>query len=232
MEYTLQGAGLQLSDENGKRLLPDVVVHLPDSRQIIIDSKMSYVHYDDYVNHTQDEAKEESLRKLVLSLKEHVRGLSEKNYSFAKKLDNPDFVLLFVPIEAIFALIMEKEPALLEEAWKRSIIIASPANILAILRTVESVWKSEHQNRNTQKIAEDAASLYDKFVDLLKDLEGVGKHLQQAEESFDKAMGKLSSGRGNLVKKTEDLRKLGLKTKKQIPMQYLEEEEESSTVVP
>lgn len=231
VEYTLQGTGLQLSDENGKRLLPDVIVHLPDSRQIIIDSKMSYVHYDDYVNQTQEEAKEESLRKLVLSLKEHVRGLSEKNYSFAKKLDNPDFVLLFVPIEAIFALIMEKEPTLLEEAWKKSIIIASPANILAILRTVESVWKSEHQNRNTQKIADDAASLYDKFVDLLKDLEGVGKHLQQAEESFDKAMGKLSSGRGNLVKKTEDLRKLGLKTKKQIPMQYLEEEEESSTIV-
>lgn len=231
IEYTLQGAGLQLSDESGRRLLPDVVVHLPDSRQIIIDSKMSYVHYDDYVNQVQEDAKEESLKKLVLSLREHVRGLSEKNYSFAKKLDNPDFVLLFVPIEAIFALIMEKEPSLLEEAWKKSIIITSPANILAILRTVECLWKSEYQNRNTQKIAEDAASLYDKFVDLLKDLEGVGKHLQQADESFEKAMGKLSSGRGNLVKKTEDLRKLGLKTKKQIPVQYLEDEAESSTTV-
>ncbi len=230
-EYTLQGAGLQLSDESGRRLLPDVVVHLPDSRQIVIDSKMSYVHYDDYVNQVEEGAKEESLKKLVLSLREHVRGLSEKNYSFAKKLDNPDFVLLFVPIEAIFALIMEKEPSLLEDAWKKSIIITSPANILAILRTVECLWKSEYQNRNTQKIAEDAASLYDKFVDLLKDLEGVGKHLQQAEESFEKAMGKLSSGRGNLVKKTEDLRKLGLKTKKQIPVQYLDDEEESPTTV-
>ena len=134
-------------------------------------------------------------------------------------------MLLFVPIEAIFSLVIEKEPSLFEEAWKKSIIIVSPTNILAILRTIESIWKTERQNKNTQKIAEDAAALYDKFVDFLKDLESTQKYMQNAGESFDKAMLKLSSGRGNLIKKTEDLRKLGLKTKKQIPADYLEDEE-------
>jgi len=126
--------------------------------------------------------------------------------------------------------VIEKEPTLFEEAWKKSIIIVSPTNILAILRTIESIWKTEKQNKNTLKIAEDAASLYDKFVEFLKDLENTQKHMQNASEHFDKAFMKLSTGRGNLIKKTEDLRKLGLKTKKQIPATYLEEEEEELVV--
>jgi DNA recombination protein RmuC len=225
VEYTLQGTGLGLSSEEGRRMQPDVIINLPDSKRVIIDSKMSYMHYDDYLNRTSDEDKAESLKKLTLSLKEHVKELSEKNYHCAKNLENPNFVLLFVPIEAIFSLVIEKEPSLFEEAWKKSIIIVSPTNILAILRTIESIWKTERQNKNTQKIAEDAAALYDKFVDFLKDLESTQKYMQNAGESFDKAMLKLSSGRGNLIKKTEDLRKLGLKTKKQIPADYLEDEE-------
>ncbi len=226
MEYTLQGTGLGLSNDEGRRMQPDVIINLPDAKRVIIDSKMSYVHYDEYLNKTSEEEKTESLKKLTLSLKEHVKELSEKNYQSAKNLENPNFVLLFVPIEAIFSLVIEKEPALFEEAWKKSIIIVSPTNILAILRTIESIWKTERQNKNTQKIAEDAAALYDKFVDFLKDLEGAQKYIQSAGDSFDKAMLKLSSGRGNLIKKTEDLRKLGLKTKKQIPLSYLEDEEQ------
>ncbi len=225
VEYTLQGTGLGLSSEEGRRMQPDVIINLPDSKRVIIDSKMSYMHYDDYLNRTSEEDKAESLKKLTLSLKDHVKELSEKNYHSAKNLENPNFVLLFVPIEAIFSLVIEKEPSLFEEAWKKSIIIVSPTNILAILRTIESIWKTERQNKNTQKIAEDAAALYDKFVDFLKDLESTQKYIQNAGESFDKAMLKLSSGRGNLIKKTEDLRKLGLKTKKQIPADYLEDEE-------
>ncbi len=231
IEYTLQGSGLGLSNEEGRRMQPDVIIHLPDAKKVIVDSKMSYLHYDDYLNSSNEDEKGESLRKLTLSLKDHVKDLSEKNYSSAKNLENPDFVLLFIPIESIFSLVIQKEPSLFEEAWKKSIILVSPTNILAILRTIESIWKTEHQNRNTQKIAEDAASLYDKFVDFLKDLEMAQKHMQSTSDFFDKAMLKLSSGRGNLVKKTEDLRKLGLKTKKQIPPVYLEEEEETITVV-
>jgi DNA recombination protein RmuC len=224
-EYTLQAAGMNLTSEEGRRLQPDVLLHLPDSKQIIIDSKMSYTHYEDYFNADGEEKKVESLKKLIASLKEHVKELSEKKYQFAKNVDNPGFVLLFVPVEAIFSLVIQAEPSLFEEAWKKSIIIVSPANILAILRTIESIWKVERQNRNTQKIAEDAAALYDKFVDLLKDLESAHRCLQGAEEAFEKAFNKLSNGRGNLVKKTEDLKKLGLKTKKQIPELYLREEE-------
>ena len=224
IEYTLQGTGLGLNNEEGRRMQPDVIINLPDSKRVIVDSKMSYVHYDDYLNFVSKEDQEESLKKLIASLKDHVKGLSEKNYPSSKKLDNPDFVLLFVPIEAIFSLVIQREPSLFEEAWKKSIIIVSPTNILAVLRTIESIWKIEHQNKNTQKIAEDAAALYDKFVDFLKDLESTQKYIQNAGDSFDKAMLKLSSGRGNLIKKTEDLKNLGLKTKKQIPSNYIEEE--------
>jgi DNA recombination protein RmuC len=224
IEYTLQGTGLGLSNDEGRRMQPDVIINLPDDKKIIVDSKMSYLHYDEYLNKTSESEKKECLKKLTLSLKDHVRDLSEKNYSSSKKLDNPDFVLLFVPIEAIFSLVIEKEPSLFEEAWKKSIIIVSPTNILAILRTIESIWKTERQNKNTLKIAEDAASLYDKFVDFLKDLENTQKYMQNANEHFEKAFSKLSSGRGNLIKRTEDLKKLGLKTKKQIPDTYLEDE--------
>lgn len=222
-EYILQGSGLGLQNVDGKRMQPDVIVNFPGAKHVIIDSKMSYAHYDDYFNRTTEEEKEESLKKLVASMKEHIKGLSEKSYHFVSGLNNPNFVLLFVPIESIFSLVMEREPALFEEAWKKSIVIVSPANLLAVLKTVESLWKIEHQNRNTQKIAEEAASLYDKFVDFLKDMENIGKSLKGAGEHFDKSMAKLSSGRGNLIKKTEDLKKLGLKTKKQVPSEYLEE---------
>jgi DNA recombination protein RmuC len=222
-EYILQGIGLELQSKEGKRLQPDVIINLPDNKQVIIDAKMSYCHYESYCNSASDSERAENLKKLVLSMKEHIRNLEEKKYQFIDKLESPEFVLLFVPIEAIFSLAIETDPSLFEEAWKKSIILVSPANLLAVLRTIESIWKVERQNRNTQKIAEEAASLYDKFVDLLKDLEGTKKSFQHAHEHLDKAMMKLSLGRGSLTKKTEDLKKLGLKTKKQIPTEYLEE---------
>lgn len=222
-EYTLQGSGLSLQNTEGKRLQPDVIIHLPQDKQIIIDSKMSYTHYDDYINARTEIERELSLKKLISSIREHIKNLSEKNYAFASQLETPHFVLLFVPIEAIFSLVVEAEPTLFEEAWRKSIILVSPTNLLAVLRTVESVWKIEKQNRNTQKIAEEGALLYDKFVDFLRDLEGVSKHLKASQESFDKAFTKLSTGKGNIIKRTEELKKLGLKTKKQIEGQYLEE---------
>lgn len=231
-EYTLQGIGLELANGEGRRMQPDVIINLPDAKSVIIDSKMSYRHYDDYYNASSSLEKEESLKKLIVSMKDHVKDLSDKSYQFAPNLESPNFVLMFVPIEAIFSLVMESEPALFEEAWKKSIIIVSPANLLAILRTIESIWKMERQNRNTQRIAEEGAALYDKFVDFLKDLEGVGRHLKNTNESFDKAFSKLSSGRGNLIKKTEDLKRLGLKTKKQLPEEFIEEAlEEKETMV-
>jgi len=230
-EYVLQGGGFSLQDSEGKRLMPDVIVQFPGSKKVIIDAKMSYRHYDDYIHAQEEGEKAQSLKKLILSMKEHVRGLSEKSYHSVFGGDTPAFVLLFVPIEAIFALVMEEEPSLFEEAWQRSIILVSPSNLLAILRTVESVWKIEQQNRNTQKIAEEGAALYDKFVDFLRDMEGVGKSLHSSLEYFDKAMQKLSLGRGNLIKKTEDLKKLGLKTKKQIPSHYIEEKIEDDVMV-
>src|SRR3990167_800591 len=177
-EYVVQGSGLSLNSGEGSRMQPDVIVNLPHQKHIIIDSKMPYTHYDDYFNAFSEEVKLESLKKLVSAIREHIRSLSEKNYPFLQNLDNPNFVLLFIPIEAIFSLVLEAEPSLLEDAWKKSVILVSPANLLATLRTVESLWQIERQNRNTQKIAEEGSALYDKFVDFLKDMETLGKHLK------------------------------------------------------
>jgi len=222
-EYIIQATGLSLSNEQGGRMQPDVIIQLPHTRHVIIDAKMPYTHYDAYYQAETEEAKADSVKKLILAVREHIRGLSEKHYSLLQELQTPHFVLLFVPIEAIFSLVLEADPHLFEEAWKRSVILVSPANLLAILRTIESLWKIEKQSVNTQKIAEEGAALYDKFVDFLKDLENVGKNLQTTQEHLDKAVSKLSTGRGNLIKKVENLRLLGLKTKKQISSENLED---------
>lgn len=221
-EYIVQGEGLSLANEEGRRLQPDVIVQLPDNKKVIIDAKMPYTYYEEYFHAGTAEAKEKSLSRLVSCIKEHIKELSEKNYFSAGAMDTPHFVLLFIPIEAIFSVALQAEPSLFEEAWKKSIIVTSPTNLLAVLRTIESLWKGERQHRHTQRIAEEGAALYDKFVDFVKDLDGIGKSLEGARESYEKAKQKLSLGRGNLIKKTEDLKCLGLKTKKQLSSSCIE----------
>jgi DNA recombination protein RmuC len=221
-EYVLQGKGQELKNSEGERIQPDVILKLPDNKHIIIDSKMSYPHYEEHFNAQDEDEKDESLKKLVRSIEEHVKDLSEKKYQFADGLESPDFVLMFVPIEAIFLLVIEAKPSLFEDAWKKKVVIVSPANLFAILRTIGSIWNIEKQNRNTQKIAECGAALYDKFVEFLKDLDSLGNHLEKTSKFYQDAMKKLSTGNGNLIRKTEELKKLGLKTKKSIPQEFVE----------
>jgi len=224
-EYVVQGAGLSLQQEQGGKVRPDVIVHLPEKRHIIIDAKMPFVHYEAYHKASTEEEQKKQLNALLSAVQNHMKSLSEKRYELLSDLKTPQFVLLFIPIEAIFSLVMEASPGLFEEAWKRSIILTSPANLLAILRTIESLWKIERQTIHTQKIAEEGAALYDQIVDFVKEMEGVGKGLHSAQELFDKAKQRLSTGRGNILRRVENLQKLGLKTKRQLPQEYVDMQE-------
>ncbi len=222
-EYNVHGIGIELQNSEGKRQYPDVIINLPDNKHIIIDSKFSYIPYDNYLEAETAEEKASCLESLVQSVQTHIKGLSEKKYSFADKLNTPDLTLMFIPIEAMFSLVIQAKRTIFEDAWKKSIVIVSPANLLAILRTIESIWKVELQNRNAQEIAKEGGLLYDKFVGLLENLKSLKSSLDGAVKNYDGAMVKLE-GRGNIISKIQNLKKLGLKTKGSIPKQFLDEE--------
>lgn len=202
---------------------PDVIINLPEERQVIVDSKVSLKHYDLFLNAETREDKESILKDFIGSLEAHVDELGKRNYQFAKETESPNLVLMFVPIESIFSLVIEAKKELFERAWKKSIVICSPANLLAILRTIESLWKVELHSRNAQKIAYEGARLYDKFVGFLEDLEEIGRNLDLAKKSHSEAFNKLKDGRGSIISHIEHLKLLGLQTKKEIGKELLEE---------
>ncbi|MEE4256071.1 MAG: DNA recombination protein RmuC [Bacteroidales bacterium] len=213
----------QKSYRNDKNELikPDVVVNLPDNKHIIIDSKVSLTAYEAFVNAESEEDKERSVKAHIHSVREHVKFLAEKNYHLADKLDTPDFVLLFMPLESAFSLAVQETPDLFSYAWEKQIVIVSPTTLLATLMTVGSIWKHEKQTRNTERIADEGGKLYDKFVLFLDDLENLGKHISRTQKTWEEAHNKLVSGRGNVIGKVEKLRKLGAKTTKSIPNDLL-----------
>ncbi|MBK5286748.1 MAG: DNA recombination protein RmuC, partial [Bacteroidia bacterium] len=221
-EYKRQ---VSVNTEDGKRYQPDVVVYLPDEKHIIIDSKVSLVAYNECVNAVDDSDKERSLKEHILSVRAHIKGLSEKNYQNAKEFNSPDFVLLFMPLESAFILALQGDNELYQYAWDRKIVLVSPTTLLATLRTVASIWKQEKQTRNAIDIAEKAGALYDKFKGLVDDLIDVGKKMDGAKNSYAEAMSKLHTGAGNLVKRVEDIKKLGARTTKSLPPQLLERTE-------
>ena len=213
--------------EDGTILRPDVVVRLPENKHIIIDSKVSLIAYDRYVN-TMEEAEKEKYMKLHNdSVREHVKGLSEKNYTSAVSLDTPDFVLLFMPLESAFSLAIQYDPELFNFAWQRRIVIVSPTTLLATLKTVESIWKHEKQTQNALEIARQGNSLYDKFVNFINDLEKIGTQINSLQNTYQDAHKKLTSGKGNLVRQAEKLKELGVKTEKSISEKFLPEDAET-----
>jgi len=236
LERVLERSGLekgqeyetQHSDENseGRTVRPDVVVYLPDSKHIIIDSKVSLVAYESFVNAEAEVERERFLKEHLLSLKTHIKGLSEKNYHTSARLNSPDFVLLFVPIEASFSIALQYDQELYAYAWEKKIVIVSPTTLLATLKTIASIWKQEKQTRNVLDIAEKAGTLYDKFVGFLTDMEKMGKSLEQAQTAYDSGMNKLETGRGNVIRQVEQLKKLGAKAQKSIPEHHFREEGE------
>ncbi len=204
------------TSEQGKRYQPDVVVHLPNDKDVIIDSKVSLAAYERYYNCDDESEKVQFLSQHVASIKGHIKGLSAKDYQTLKGLKTLDYVLLFIPIEPAFLITVEQEPDLVTMALNHNIMLVSPTNLLVALRTINNIWQYEYQNQNAQLIAEQAAKLYDKFVGFVGDMEKVGKSMDAAQASYDQAMNKLTSGRGNMVRQIEKFRELGVQPSKRM----------------
>lgn len=232
LERVLEHAGLQkgreyqtqvsLKGPDGERFQPDVLIMLPGDKQVVVDSKVSLTAYQQYVTCDDPAVAQAALKQHVLSLRNHVKGLSGKDYNRLEGLHSLDFVLLFVPIEAAFSAALQAEPTLFQEAFDRQIVIVSPTTLLATLRVIDSLWKQERQSQNAREIAERAGWLYDKFVLFIQDLDEVGNRLQQLDKAYSAARNKLTEGRGNLVSRSEQLKLLGARASKSLPADLLE----------
>ena len=211
--------------EDGSRVLPDVVLHLPDNKRMIIDSKVSLTDYERYVN-ADEEDRPKFLKAHVNSVKKHVDQLSDKKYEDLYDIESPDFFLMFIPIEPAFAIAINEDNFLYNKAFEKNIVIVTPTTLLATLRTIDSMWNNEKQQRNAIEIARQAGALYDKFEGLVNDLTGVGKKIDAAKTDYSAAMNKLVEGKGNLITSVEKLKKLGAKAKKALPETILKRAEE------
>lgn len=213
-------------DENGKMYRPDVVVHLPDGKDVVIDSKVSLTAYERYSSSEEESEKSDALSSHVQSIQNHLKELSNKKYEELKQVNTLNYILMFLPIEAAYLVAIEADKDLLRKAFEKNIIIVCPSTLLSTLRTIQSIWQFEHQNKNAQKIADEAGKMYDRIVDFTVHLESVGNRLNQATSSYDSALKTLSTGKGNIVKKAEDLRKLGIKNKKSLSADLAGSQEE------
>jgi len=221
-EYEVQNS---FTTEDGNRILPDVVLHLPGGKKMIIDSKVSLTAYERYVNEEDKTTQQEHLKEHIASLRKHIEQLSGKNYQDIYAIESPDFVLLFVPIEPAFAIAINFDTEIYNWAFEKNIVIVTPTTLLATLRTIDTMWNNEKQQRNALEIATHAGRLYDQFVNLTEDLIKVGNQLRTVQGSYDGTMKKLT-GRGNLVTKVEALKKLGIKQKKNLNEKLIKRSEE------
>ena len=213
-EYMVQES---LKHEDGKGARLDVLVNLPGGRHLIIDSKVSLGDYSDYSSNESEAMREAALARHLTSVRAHLRSLSERNYQSLYGLTSLDFVIMFVPIEPAFMLAIARDPNLWNEAWNKNVLLVSPSTLLFVIRTVAHLWKQEQQTKNVQEIAKRGGDLYDKFVGFVEDLRAVGMRLSQAKGSYEEAYGKLSTGRGNLVRQAELLKGMGVKARKSLP---------------
>lgn len=221
-EYRIQTS---LQSAEGSRFQPDVVIDLPDDKHLIVDSKVSLVAYERLVNSESEEERELYTKQHVNSIRNHISELSSKNYSELYKINSPDFVMLFIPIESSFGIAVQKDSELFNYAWDKQVVIVSPSTLLATLRTIASMWKQERQNRNVMEIARLSGEMYDKFIGFMNDMEGIGKNIKQSQDAYDKALNKLSTGRGNLSITAEKIKKLGARTGKQLDQKFINEDD-------
>ena len=212
-EYTVQQSFVK---KDGSRVLPDVIINLPDGKKMIIDSKVSLTDYERYIN-SEEEHQDQHLRNHLSSLKKHVEQLSSKKYEELYEMESPDFVLMFVPIEPAFAIALNNDNELYNKAFEKNIVIVTPTTLLATLRTIDSMWSNDKQQRNAIEIARQAGALYDKFEGFIGDLTKVGSKMDAAKGEYEEAMKKLYKGHGNLISRVENLKKMGAKAKKSIP---------------
>ena len=233
LERVLEASGLQKglayrvqqseTREDGSRVQPDVVIDLPAGRRLVVDSKMSLTAYERYVSADDEAQRTLAIDDHLRSVRQHLEGLSSKNYQDLYGIDSIDFVVMFVPIEPAFTLAIGNDESLFMQAWKRNVLLVSPSTLLFVVRTVAYLWTQEARNRNAQDIAQRGAELYDKFCGFVQDLQQVGERIRQAQQSYDAAASKLSGGKGNLVRQAELLKELGVKPKKELPARLVEE---------
>jgi DNA recombination protein RmuC len=210
-------------NDEDKVYRPDVIIRLPDTKHLVIDSKLSLVAYEAYCSCENDEQLETYLRSHINSIRTHYTDLGRKNYHRLSGLNSPDFVLMYIPIEPAFNLALQHDQHIFTDAFEKNIVLVTTSTLLATLRTVAGVWRQEDQKRNVLKIAEESGKLYDKFVGFVDDLKTVGRHLESSQTAYGAAMNKLTDGKGNLIRRVEILRELGAKTSKQIDEQLLQE---------
>ena len=235
LETVLESSGLRRGEEyqvqnsfdreEGGQHRPDVIIHLPEGRHMVVDAKMSLVAYERYVSAVSEAERTDGLRQHLVSVRSHIKGLSDKNYQTLTGLNAPDFVMLFIAVEPAFMLAFSHDQSLFTDALAKNVLLVSPSTLLANLRTIAYIWRQEQQNRNAQEIAQQCAKLYDKFVGFVEDLEDIGKKLGQTQKSFDDARAKLSTGRGNLLRQVEQVKKLGVKPTKNLPLHLLDDDE-------
>lgn len=239
LERLLEQSGLQkgreydtqksFSSADGSRFRPDVIVHLPDEKDIVIDSKVSLVDYERYCSAENQAEKDIALKAHVDSVRAHVKGLSLKQYENLEGIRTLDFVFVFVPVEAAYIVAIQSSPTLFKEAYDRNIVIVSPSSLMVALRTVETIWRYEKQNANAEQIAASAGKLYDQFALFVESLEEVGKNLDRTQDAFGKAKKRLTEGRGNLLRKIDGLKELGAKTSRRLPEAYRVDQDDEDT---
>ncbi len=212
-EYQTQ---VSLQNEAGKRYQPDVIVHLPQEKQVVIDSKMVLVAYERYFNAETDAERDRALSDHLIALRNHIRGLSQKDYHQLKGIRSLDYVLMFIPVEPAFQVAIQADPSLVKEAMESNIILVSPTTLLVALRTIDNLWRNDRQNQNAQVIADKASKLYDKLRLFVDDMEGLGGALDKANQSYQGAMNKLATGRGNAIRQAESFKQLGVEVKRSI----------------
>jgi len=237
LESILESSGLRKGEEyvvqdshtqsDGSRLQPDVVIKLPEGRSLVVDSKVSITAYARHAETTDPIVAEQELAAHIQSLRQHIQGLSGKNYSSLYGVGSVDFVLMFVPIEPAFLLALKTAPNLYQEALAKNIVLVCPSTLMATLRTVAHLWRQDQQNRNALEIAKQCGSLYDKFVGFVEDLEKLGQRLDQAQTSYHDAFNKLKSGKGNLIRTAEKVRELGVKPSKNLSTPLIESSTDS-----
>jgi DNA recombination protein RmuC len=232
LEKVLEGSGLrkgheyhvQVSQtrEDGSRVQPDVVIHLPEGRRLVVDSKISLDAYRSAVEAEEQASRDTAVKAHIHSIQAHIKGLSAKNYQQLYGIDSLDFVIMFVPLEPAFIMALTHERDLFMDAWNKNVLLVSPSTLLFVVRTVAHLWRQEAQSRNAQNIAERGAELYEKLAGFVKNFETLGDRLKQAQEEFEDAKGKLSTGRGNVIRQAEMLRELGVKPTKSLPGKLVE----------
>lgn len=226
-EYDTQ---VNLRSEDGSRRMPDVIIRLPDNKDVIVDAKVSLVDYEQYVNAESDIDKEAALQRHVSAVGNHIAGLSLKGYETLEGIRSLDFVLMFIPIEPAFSAAYDADPDMFLRATQKQIIIVSPTTLLVTLRTIQTIWRYEYQNRNAEKIASQAGGIFDQFALVIESLDEVGRNIDKAKGSFDQMHKRVSTGKGNLVRRVQQLEELGARTKKKLSSSVTDRQDETPLV--